>query len=431
MRFSHSNTYQSIQNKHSVQMGIFMTLRKTMTTRHASKASKEENRLPMAPLLALAMTGFICIITETLPAGLLPQMALGLNVSSSLAGQTVTAYALGSLLAAIPLTIATQGWRRRTVLLMTIAGFLIFNSVTAWSSSYWLTLTARFFAGVAAGLAWSLLAGYARRMVPPAQQGKALAVAMVGTPIALSLGVPLGTWLGGVAGWRSTFSVMSALTLILIVWVLAKVPDYPGQASQDRLPLRKVFTTPGVKPVLAVVIAWMLAHNILYTYIAPFIRQAGLLHQVDWVLLTFGVAALVAIFIVGRLVDHYLRPAVLVSLATFALIALLFIWLSGSALFICIGVAVWGLTFGGAATLLQTALADTAGDGADVALSMNVVAWNSAIAGGGLAGGALLNWWGTSAFPPVMLLLLLAGFVIAWSARTHGFRPGSRRTKSG
>ncbi len=147
-------------------------------------------------------------------------------------------------------------------------------AITALSSNYWLTLAARFFAGVSAGLAWSLLAGYARRMVPVHQQGKALAVAMVGTPIALSLGVPLGTWLGTAIGWRNAFAVMSALTLVLIVWVLAKMPDYPGQAGHERLPLRRVFTTPGVRPVLGVVITWMLAHNILYTYVAPFVAQA-------------------------------------------------------------------------------------------------------------------------------------------------------------
>ncbi|MFA6072207.1 MAG: MFS transporter, partial [Janthinobacterium sp.] len=117
------------------------------------------------------MTGFICIVTETLPAGLLPQISAGLGISAALAGQMVTAYALGSLLAAIPLTIATRGWRRRNVLLLTIIGFLVFNTVTALSSYYWLTLAARFFAGMAAGLAWSLLAGYARRMVAPQQQG--------------------------------------------------------------------------------------------------------------------------------------------------------------------------------------------------------------------------------------------------------------------
>lgn len=401
----------------------------TTSTASASAASTQNERFPLAALLALAMTGFICIITETLPAGLLPQMATGLDVSTALAGQTVTAYAVGSLLAAIPLTIATQGWRRRNVLLAAIVGFLVFNSITAFSSNYWLTLAARFFAGVSAGLAWSLLAGYARRMVAVRQQGKALAVAMVGTPIALSLGVPLGTWLGTTIGWRSAFALMSALTLVLIVWVLAKVPDYPGQAGHERLPLRKVFTTPGVRPVLGVVIAWMLAHNLLYTYIAPFLVQAGLATQVDLVLLTFGVAALIAIGVTGRLVDHHLRATVLGSLAIFALVALLFVWWAQVPLAVYLGVAVWGLTFGGAATLLQTALADTAGEGADVALSMNVVAWNSAIAGGGLLGGALLEAWGVASFPPALVLLLTLGFVIAWSARRHGFQAGARHVR--
>ncbi|WP_413743096.1 MFS transporter [Sodalis sp. RH15] len=372
------------------------------------------------------MTGFICILTETLPAGLLPQIGQGLAVSPSMAGQMVTAYAAGSLLAAIPLTIATRTWRRRSVLLLTIVGFLLFNSVTAVSSHYWLTLAARFFAGVSAGLAWSLLAGYARRMVTVDQQGKAMAIAMVGTPIALSLGVPLGTWLGALVGWRAAFWIMSALTLMLIVWVLAKVPDYPGQAAHERVSLRTVLVTPGVRPVLGTVIAWMLAHNILYTYVAPFVAQAGLLTRVDRVLLVFGLAALLGIWITGRLVDRHLRAAVLTSLATFGVVSLLFAWFASLPMAVYLGVAIWGLTFGGAATLLQTALADTAGDGADAALSMNVVAWNGAIAGGGLLGGVLLHACGASSFPWVLVLLLALGFVIAWSARAHGFRPGPR-----
>lgn len=387
-----------------------------------------DKRLPLAALLALAMTGFVCIITETLPAGLLPQMAAGLGVSTSLSGQTVTAYALGSALTAIPLTVATQSWRRRSVLLFTIAGFLVFNSITALSSNYVLTFVARFFAGVSAGLAWSILAGYARRMVAVQQQGKALAVAMVGTPIALSLGVPAGTWLGTVVGWRSAFAVMSALTVGLFAWVLAKVPDYPGRASHEQMPLRKVFTTPGVRPVLGVVIAWMLAHNLLYTYVSPFVAQAGLAAHVDIVLLTFGLAALVAIWIAGRLVDHHLRATVLASLSIFGIVSLLFVWLARMPAAIYTGVVLWGLTFGGAATLLQTALADTAGEGADVALSMNVVAWNTAIAGGGILGGLLLETWGVGSFPPVLVLLLAIGLLIARAAKSHGFMLGKRRS---
>lgn len=398
-----------------------------MNTSVFQAGTTRDKRLPLAALLALAMTGFVCIITETLPAGLLPQMATGLGVSTSLSGQTVTAYALGSALTAIPLTVATQGWRRRTVLLFTIVGLLVFNSITALSSNYGLTFVARFFAGISAGLAWSILAGYARRMVAVQQQGKALAVAMVGTPIALSLGVPAGTWLGTVLGWRSAFAVMSALTAGLFVWVLAKVPDYPGRASHERMSLRKVFTTPGVRPVLGVVIAWMLAHNLLYTYVSPFVAQAGLAAHVDIVLLTFGLAALVAIWIAGRVVDHHLRATVLASLTIFGIVSLLFVWLASVPAAIYSGVVLWGLTFGGAATLLQTALADTAGEGADVALSMNVVAWNTAIAGGGMLGGVLLEAWGVGSFPPVLVLLLVIGLLIARAAKSHGFRPGTRR----
>lgn len=384
--------------------------------------------LPLGALLALAMTGFICIVTETLPAGLLPQVGAGLGISASMAGQMVTAYAVGSLLAAIPLTLATQGWRRRTVLLLTIVGFLVFNSVTALSSHYGVTLAARFFAGVSAGLAWSLIAGYARRMVAPALQGRALAVAMVGTPIALSLGVPLGTWLGGFLGWRTAFALMSALTVVLIGWVLIKVPDYPGQPASQRMALRQVLFTPGVRAVLAVVFTWMLAHNILYTYVAPFVAVAGLAGHVDGVLLVFGIAALAGIWLTGRLVDRHLRTAVLASLVTFAAVSALFGFFLYSAMAIYAGVFIWGLTFGGAATLLQTALADAAGQGADAALSMNVVVWNTAIAGGGLLGGVLLGQWGVGAFPWVLLVLLLASLAVAGRAREHGFTRGSRPT---
>lgn len=389
---------------------------------------RQGGKLPLGALLALAMTGFICIVTETLPAGLLPEIGSGLGISASLAGQMVTVYALGSLLAAIPLTIATQSWRRRTVLLLTVIGFLVFNSITALSSHYWLTLIARFFAGVSAGLAWSLIAGYARRMVAPHLQGRALAVAMVGTPIALSLGVPLGTWLGGLTGWRMAFGLMSGLTLALIAWVLIKVPDYPGQSSSQRMALRQVFFTPGVRSVLGVVFTWMLAHNILYTYVAPFVSRAGLSSDVDLVLLAFGVAALLGISLTGRLVDRHLRTAVLASLGTFAAVSIFFGLFSGSALAIYAGVFIWGLTFGGAATLLQTALADAAGEGADVALSMNVVVWNSAIAGGGLLGGVVLGRWGVSVFPGVLLALLLLSLAIAFRARRHGFPQGQRQT---
>ncbi|MEE4462565.1 MFS transporter, partial [Azotobacter chroococcum] len=300
------------------------------------------------------------------------------------------------------------------------------NSVTSLSSSYPLTLIARFLAGVAAGLAWGLLAGYARRMVAVPLQGRAMAIAMVGTPVALSLGVPAGTWLGALAGWRMAFGLMSGLTLVLMVWVLCKVPDLPGQTAERRLGIRQVFATPGVRPILTVILLWVLAHNLLYTYIAPFLAPAGMSGSVDRVLLVFGVAALLGIWVVGLLIDRWLRVLVLLSLAGFALVSLA-LGLSGTLpAVVYSGVAVWGLTFGGAATLLQTASADAAGEGADVAQSMIVTAWNLAIAGGGVLGGLLLETAGVASFPWVLLALLAPALLCAKVAKAYGFRPGSR-----
>ena len=388
--------------------------------------SPVSERLPVLALLALAMTAFLALLSETLPAGLLPQIARDLGISEVMTGQLVTVYAIGSILTAIPLTALTSGWRRRNVLLLAIIGFLIFNTATALAPNYIVALVSRFVTGMAAGLAWGLMAGYARRMVRVEQQGRAMAIAMIGTPLALSLGVPLGTLMGGVLGWRSIFGIMSGLAVVLVAWVLLAVPDYPGQKNGERLSIRQVFMTPGVRPILAVIVAWMLAHNILYTYIAPFLAPSGLRPRVDLVLLVYGVGSLAGIWLVSQLIDRWLRKLVLGCIAAFAIVVVALGLAMDSAIVIYVSMAIWGVTFGGAGTLLQTASADAAGDGMDVAQAMVATIWNVAIAGGGLAGGLLLDGYGAASFPWAMLALLLVALTIAWRAHRHSFKPGRR-----
>jgi predicted MFS family arabinose efflux permease len=379
------------------------------------------DRLPLGALLALATAGFITVLTEAMPAGLLPQMSAGLNVSQALIGQLVTLYAIGSMLAAIPLTIATRGWRRRPLLLTAIGGFAIANSITALSEWYWLTLIARLLAGIFAGLLWALLAGYASRMVAPHLQGRAITVAMLGAPLALSLGIPAGTLLGTLVGWRLSFAVMTALTLLLVIWVRWQVPDFAGEHTGKRLPLRQVFTLPGVRSVLFVTLTYVIAHNLLYTYIAPFLQPSGLASDIDRVLLVFGLASVLSLWIVGSLIDHWLRELMLISTLLFMLSAIaLGLWRE-SATVVYIAVAVWGLAFGAMPSLLQTASAKTAGEAADTAQSMLVTLWNVGIAGGGLAGGLLLGSLGVGGFPWIVVGLLVLTLSAVLRARSYGF----------
>lgn len=370
-------------------------------TSSAPLLAASNERLPVGGLLALAMTGFIAILSETLPAGLLDQIADGMHISQAMAGQWVTAYALGSLLTAIPLVTLTQGWYRRRALLLAIIGFVLFNGLTALSDSNSLTLVLRFFTGAAAGLAWGLIAGHARRMVPVPLQGRAMALAMLGQPIALSLGLPIATWLGAGLGWRATFVVVTLVASLLVVWVLRSVPDYPGQAAGKRPAAMQVLRTPGVLIVLLVILTWILGHNILYTYIVPLLAAAGMAADIGPVLMVFGLSALAGIGLVGLLVDRHLRKLVLLSLAGFALATLALG--QASSWLVYLSIALWGMTYGGAPTLLQTACADAAGQGGDVAQSMLVTVWNCAIALGGIIGGLLLTGAGVAWFGGVVL----------------------------
>lgn len=362
-------------------------------------------RLPLGALLALTTAAFVTVLTEALPAGVLPAMSADLGVGESATGQLVTVYALGTAITAIPLVAATASWRRRRLLLVAVVGFAVANTVTAVSGVYAVTLAARFVAGVAAGVVWALLAGYARRLAPVELAGKAIAVVMAGIPVALSLGIPAGTFLGQAVGWRAAFWVMTGIAVVLVGWIVVAVPDFPGEAS-GRQQVVAALRMPGVVPVLVVTAAFVLGHNVLYTYVATFLGAVGMGGSVDFVLLVFGVASILGIWLVGASIDRRLRALTVVAtlLVAVAAVGLLFL---DSPVAVFVAVALWGLGWGGVPTLLQTAVAHAGGAAADTAQAMLVTLWNVAMAGGGVVGGVLLDAAGPTSFPWSVLVLLV------------------------
>lgn len=380
-------------------------------------------KLPLGALLALTTAAFVTVLTEALPAGVLPAMSAGLGVGEAATGQLVTVYAIGTALTAIPLSAATAGWRRKRLLLAGVAGFAVANTVTALSTNYPLTLGARFVAGIAAGVVWALLAGYARRMAPEPVQGKAIAVVMTGIPLALSLGIPAGTFLGNLFGWQVTFSLMSAIALGLLGWIALAVPDFPGQDKGGRLPVRRTLAVPGVAAVLFVTLAFVLAHNILYTYIATFLEHVSMGGAVDRILLVFGLASMVSIWVVGIRIDRRLRSLTVAGTVLVAVGATILALLGESPALVYVAAILWGLGWGGIPTLLQTAAAQAGDKGsvADIAQAMLVTLWNAAMAGGGIAGGVLLAGFGAESFPWTVLVLLVPTLAVVLLARRHGF----------
>lgn len=361
--------------------------------------------LPVVKLLPLALAGFIAIMTETMPAGLLPQISTDLHIKASYAGQLITFYALGSFLAAIPVITATLHWNRKHLLLSAIIGFLLFNGITALSADYFITLAARFLAGIGAGITWSLLVGYTTQIVPPDSGGRALALVSLGQPVALAMGVPAATWLGQTLGLAGAFGLMSLVSLVLIVWAMVSLPGIPGNKRKRHPGLLSVLKIDGIKHILFVTGIWIIAHNIFYTYIAPFLAAFGMGRKVDLLLFVFGLASCAGIFIIGFLIDKRMDKLIRISLLVFAAGAGLLALGVYSQNLISAGIFLWGLSLGGIATLLQKKLADYAGENADVAQSMLVTVFNLAVAAGGVAGGILLDQLGPGSFPWAVLIL--------------------------
>jgi len=276
-------------------------------------------------------------------------------------------------------------------------------------------------AGAFSGLIWGMTAGYARRITAPQYAGRALAIASIGTPIGLAVGTPLGSWLGTTFDWRWSFGTLTILTLVTAVLAAALVPDASGQAATTRVPLIRVLHLPGVAVILTVIVAWMLGHNIVYTYISAYLHSGNLGMTVDVALVTFGVAALVGIGITGAVIDRTLRSLVLASITLFIAAGAIFILGRGSVIAVLIAIILWGLAFGGAAAQLQTAISIASGENADVANSMLGVAFNLAIFAAGAIGAVVISNLDGIALPVAMVGFALTALAVAWMGRRTGF----------
>lgn len=359
--------------------------------------------LPLPALLALAASVFLGCLTEIVPAGILLPAAADLGVSPAAAGQLVTVYAITTALTALPLTAASARMPRRKLLLLLVAGFVVTNLAIALSPWFALVLAARVASGALTGILWSLVANYAMRLVPAERAGRALAVAMAGTPVAFAFGVPAGAALGELVGWRWVFAGMALVAVPLLWWIVAVVPPLPGEEPGARTSLRAALRTPGLRPLLLLVIAFSLAHNIFYTYLGPFYADRGHLPLLSAGLLLFGTATVAGLWLVGLALDRHPRAVLTCCAAVTVCCFGILVFGGREPVLLLAACALWGLAFGGAPTSFQAVTAVLAGRRADIAQSLTIASWNGAVAGGALTGGVLL---GTGALPWTAIALM-------------------------
>lgn len=286
--------------------------------------------MPLA-VCVLGLSVFALGTSEFMITGLLPGMAADLNVGIPEAGLLISAFAIGMVVGAPLLAIATLRVPRRATLMALLVVFGLSHVVGALGSGYALLFATRVVSAVACAGFWAVAAATAIALVPVERRGRALAILVGGLTVANIAGVPAGTFLGQHAGWRAAFWAVTALTVIALIGVYALVPetqdkgDKPDVATELRLYRGGRFWL--ALGVIALAQAMIFA---TFSYLAPLLTEVSGLPEawVPGVLSVFGLGALIGITAGGRLADA--KPfATLYGGLGIALLALILLALSG------------------------------------------------------------------------------------------------------
>ncbi|MBE1577223.1 Cmx/CmrA family chloramphenicol efflux MFS transporter [Amycolatopsis roodepoortensis] len=288
--------------------------------------------MPLA-VCVLGLSVFALGTSEFMITGLLPGMAADLNVGIPEAGLLISAFAIGMVVGAPLLAIATLRVPRRATLMALLVVFGVSHVVGALGSGYALLFATRVVSAVACAGFWAVAAATAVALVPVERRGRALAILVGGLTVANIAGVPAGTFLGQHAGWRAAFWAVTALTVVALIGVFALVPETQnGQDKTDVATELRLYRGGRFWLALGVIALAQAMIFATFSYLAPLLTEvAGLPESwVPGVLSLFGLGALIGITAGGRLADA--RPfATLYGGLAVALVALVLLALSGPA----------------------------------------------------------------------------------------------------
>jgi predicted MFS family arabinose efflux permease len=363
-------------------------------------------------LAALALSTFTYVTTETLPIGLLPQIAGGLHTRASSVGLLVTAYGLIVVVATLPLTRLTRRWPRRRLLGVLLGVFVVSTALSAAAPSYATLLVARVVTALSQAVFWAIVSPATAALFPPAARGRAVSILYVGSSAATLAGVPAGTWLGQMSSWRVPFVVLCLLGVLVMIALRVILPDLaPGASGTDR----------GTAPdagryrtlVLAVVVAVTAAFT-AYTYVNPFLTQISGLSEaaVGPALVLRGVAGMVGVFVAGQFVARFGWLTMLIAVGLQAVgFGVLYAFGTITVLGVVVS-AVTSFALSGMVTALGARVLEVAPGDTDTANAGTSTAFNVGITAGALIGAALIDGPGVRSTVLVGALIGAAGFAV-------------------
>ncbi|MFE2976184.1 MFS transporter [Streptomyces sp. NPDC059258] len=365
----------------------------------------------------LALGTFTVVTSEMLPVGLLTPMGSSLGIPEGVAGLTLTITGLVAAVSAPALVPLLGRADRRTALCVLVTVLVVGNLGAAWAPDFATMVVARVLVGVGMGGVWAVAAGLAVRLVPAKSAGAATTLVFSGIAVASVLGVPAGTYLGDLAGWRAAFLAAAGLGAVVLVAAALLLPRLPAERTVPLGGALRLTRDPRLRTGLIVVGFLVTGHFAAYTYVRPVLEDVSGVGAgtIGVLLLVYGIAGAAGNFLAGAGAARSPRRTLLVIGTVLALTVVALPWLGGSPVLAAVLMALWGLGYGGVSVSTQTWVLLAAPDAREAASSLFVGVFNAAIALGALAGGLVADGIGITAVT-VTGATLVAGALVTTAA---------------
>ncbi|TDB29534.1 MFS transporter [Stenotrophomonas sp. ATCM1_4] len=394
-----------------------------------SHAYATADRAYWGGVLAMTLCVFALIASEFMPVSLLTPLAADLGVSEGLAGYGIAISGAFAVLTSLSISRLAGNINRRTLLLMLTALMAVSGLVVALAPNYLVYMTGRVLIGVVIGGFWSLSAATAMRLVPAAKVPRALAIFNSGNALATVVAAPLGSYLGGMIGWRGAFLCLVPVAAVAFAWQWACLPSMAAESRRTHGGVLALLRERAAALGMMACGAFFMGQFALFTYVRPFLERVTRAGDtaVPLVLLAIGVSGLLGTLAVGACIRRGLYRTLVSIPVLMALIALALVPLGPHLWPTAALLSAWGLLATAAPVGWWSWLARTFTDNAEAGGGLMVAVVQCSMALGAAVGGLLFDSFGfASTFLASAGLLLVAAMLAYVSASTPGpGQPGS------
>ncbi|CAN7419975.1 MFS transporter [Pararhizobium sp. LjRoot255] len=370
----------------------------------------EQETTPWSAVACLSLLTFLLVGLEFMPVSLLTPIAQDLSITEGQAGLAIAVSGFFAVFTSLFGNKLLSTLDRKTVVLLYTAVLTASSLAVALAPTYLIFLLGRALVGVAIGGFWSLSTAILARLASGGDLPKAIALLQGGTAMAIVTAAPLGSFLGGLIGWRGTFLITVPLGLSALIWQMAVLPKMPPVAAISVVNMFGLLRNRTFAIGMGATALAFIGMNSLSIYLRPFMESVTALelNSLSMVLLGLGVGGLVGTFAIGLVLRRHLNAALIGLPSLLAIIALLLIVVGPFKGITAALLILWGVFSTPIPVVWNTWMTRIIPSDLEAGGGLQVALIQLAIAGGASAGGVLfdtIGWW--SAF--ILAAILLVG----------------------